>query len=99
MADEPTIDLAFIGQAPSARPVGRACLGQPLQRLTNEVASFRDDMRVLTAIVMRLDNSYARLDSSQAMLLSEMREIRQELRAMHAQHQCTAERVRALEER
>jgi hypothetical protein len=92
MADEPTIDLAFIGQAPSARPVGRACLGQPLQRLTNEVASFRDDMRVLTAIFMRLD-------SSQAMLLSEMREIRQELRAMHAQHQCTAERVRALEER
>jgi len=89
MADEPTIDLAFIGQA--------------RQRLTSEVASFRDDMRVLIAIVMRLDNSldnsYARLDSSQAMLLSEMREIRQELRAMHAQHQRTAERVRALEER
>ena len=85
MADEPTIDLAFIGQA--------------RQRLTSEVASFRDDFRVLTAIVMRLDNSYARLDSSQAMLLTEMREIRQELRAMHAQHQRTAERVRALEER
>jgi hypothetical protein len=51
-------------------------------------------MRVLTAIVMRLDNSYARLDSSQAMLLSEMREIRQELRAMHMQHQRTC-RTRA----
>jgi len=48
---------------------------------------------------MQLDNSYARLDSSQAMLLSEMREIRQELRAMHAPHQRTAERVRALEDR
>jgi len=34
------------------------------------------------------------LDSSQAMLLSEMREIRQELRAMRAQHQRTAERLR-----
>jgi dsDNA-specific endonuclease/ATPase MutS2 len=85
MADEPTIDLAFIGQA--------------VQRLTGEVASFRDDMRVLTAIVMRLDSSYARLDSSQATLLSEMREIRQELRAMHAQHQRTAECVRAIEEK
>ena len=40
-----------------------------------------------------------RLDSSQAMLLSEMREIRQELRAMHAQHQRTADRVRALEKK
>ncbi len=48
---------------------------------------------------MRLDSSYARLDSSQAMLLSGMREIRQELRAMHAQHQRTSERVRALEEK
>jgi chromosome segregation ATPase len=85
MADGPTIDLAFIGQS--------------LQRLTSEVASFRGDMGVLTAIIMRLDNSYARLDSSQAMLLSEMREIWHELRAMHAQHQRTAERVRALEER
>src|SRR6266849_4496317 len=82
MAEEPTIDLAFIGQA--------------LQRLTSEVASFRDDMRVLTAIVLRLDNSYARLDSSQAMLLSEMREIRQELRAC-TQHQRAAERPHPLD--
>ena len=34
---EPVVDLAFIGQA--------------LQRLTGEVASLRDDTRVLTAII------------------------------------------------
>jgi hypothetical protein len=44
---EPIVDLAFIGQA--------------LQRLTSEVASLRDDTRVLTAIVQRLDNSHGRL--------------------------------------
>jgi hypothetical protein len=44
---EPVVDLAFIGQA--------------LQRLTGEVASLRDDTRVLTAIIQRLDNSHGRL--------------------------------------
>ncbi len=44
---EPTIDLGYIGQA--------------LQRLTSEVASLRDDMHVLTAIVQRLDNSHGRM--------------------------------------
>jgi hypothetical protein len=43
---EPTIDLGHIGQA--------------LLRLTTEVASLRDDMHVLTAIVQRLDNSQGR---------------------------------------
>ena len=47
---------------------------------------------------MRVDNSYARLDASQAMLLSEMREVRQELRAMHAQHQRFADRLTRVEE-
>lgn len=54
---EPTIDLTFIGSA--------------VQRLTGEVASLRDDMQVLTAIVLRLDNGQARM--------------LEELRAMHAQ--------------
>jgi hypothetical protein len=44
---EPAIDLGFIGQA--------------LQRLATEAASLRNDMRVLTAIVMRLDNSRGRM--------------------------------------
>lgn len=42
-----TVDLAYIGSA--------------LQRLTNELASLRHDMQVLTAIVHRLDNSHTRL--------------------------------------
>ena len=73
MSDDPTepnIDLAFIGQA--------------LQRLTTEVASLRDDMHVLTAIVMRFDNSQGRM--------------LEELRGMHRQHSRVSERVRQLEE-
>ena len=42
-----TVDLAYVGRA--------------LQRLTSEVASLRDDMQVLTAIVHRSDNSHTRL--------------------------------------
>jgi t-SNARE complex subunit (syntaxin) len=64
------IDLAYIGRA--------------LHRLTAEVASLRDDMQVLTAIVNRLDNSHARLLD--------------EVRATHLQISRLANRVRQLEE-
>jgi chromosome segregation ATPase len=67
---EPVVDLAFIGQA--------------LQRLTGEVASLRDDTRVLTAIVQRLDNSHGRL--------------LEEIRAIHRQQSRFGERLRQLEE-
>ena len=67
---EPAIDLAYVGQA--------------LQRLTTEVASLRDDMHVLTAIVQRLDNSQGRM--------------LEELRAMHSQYSRLSNRVRQLEE-
>jgi hypothetical protein len=67
---DPVIDLAYIGQA--------------LQRLTGEVASLRDDMHVLTAIVQRMDNSHGRL--------------LEEVRAIHSQHSRLRERVRQLEE-
>ena len=66
---EPVIDLAFIGQA--------------LQRLTTEIESLRDDMHVLTAIVMRLDNSQGRM--------------LEQLRGMHRQYSRPGERVRQLE--
>ena len=66
---EPTIDLGYIGHA--------------LQRLTTEVASLRDDMHVLTAIVQRLDNSQGRM--------------LEELRGMHRQYSRLNERVRQLE--
>ena len=67
---EPTIDLGYIGQA--------------LQRLTSEVASLRDDMHVLTAIVQRLDNSQGRM--------------LEELRGMHRQYSRLSDRVRQVEE-
>jgi hypothetical protein len=67
---EPVIDLTYIGQA--------------LQRLVAEVASLRDDMRVMAAIVQRLDNSQARM--------------LEEIRAMHRQHSRFGERLRQLEE-
>jgi hypothetical protein len=69
-ASEPTVDLGYIGQA--------------LQRLTAEVASLRDDMHVLTAIVMRLDNSQGR--------------VLEEVRAMHSQYSRLNNPVRQLEE-
>lgn len=65
-----SVDLNFIGQA--------------LPRLTTEVASLRDDMHVLTAIVQRLDNSQGRM--------------LEELRGMHRQYSRLADRVRQLEE-
>lgn len=61
-----------------------------LHRVLSEIRVLRDDVDVLAAMTRRLDNSYDRL-------VGEMREIRDELRAMHAQHQRTATRVRALE--
>ena len=67
---EPSIDLAYIGRA--------------LQWPTTEVASLRDDMHVLRAIVQRLDNSQGRM--------------LEELRAMHSQYSRLSNRVRQLEE-
>lgn len=66
----PVIDLAYIGQA--------------LQRLVAEVASLRDDMHVMAAIVQRLDNSHGRL--------------LEEVRAIHRQQSRFGERLRQLEE-
>lgn len=73
MSDEhgDAVDLAYIGRS--------------LQRLTVEVASLRDDMQVLTAIVHRLDNSHTRLLD--------------EVRATHSQIARLANRVRELENR
>jgi hypothetical protein len=66
---EGTVDLAYIGRG--------------VQWLTTEVASLRDDMQVLTAIVHRLDNSHARLLD--------------EVRATHPQINRLANRARELE--
>jgi hypothetical protein len=69
MADEP-ITLEF--------------LARQQQRVLEEIGVMRDDMQVLTAMVMRLDGTVG-------LVLTE-------LRAMHSQHQRLANRVRRLEE-
>ncbi len=69
MADEP-ITLEF--------------LARQQQRMLDEMGSVRDDMQVLTAMVLRLDGTVG-------LVLTE-------LRAMHSQHQRLANRVRRLEE-
>ncbi|MBV8889042.1 MAG: hypothetical protein JO305_05170 [Alphaproteobacteria bacterium] len=66
-------------------------LGEQMRRLQADVRLLRDDMDVLAAIVRRLDHSIGRLETNQALMLDE-------LRAMHAQHQRTAARVRSIEE-
>ncbi|MFL5267021.1 MAG: hypothetical protein ACJ8AH_10565 [Stellaceae bacterium] len=68
MSDE-RIDLTYAGRA--------------FQRLTYEVASLRDGMQVLSAIVHRLDNSHTRLLT--------------EIRATHSQVSRIGDRVRRLE--
>ena len=74
---EPVVDLAYIGRA--------------LRRLTSDVASLRDDMHVVTAIVLRHDHEFERLNTKLDDMLTQ-------LRTMVGQHQRTAERVRQLEE-
>jgi len=76
----------------SDTPVTLEFIAGQLQRVLSEIRILRYDVDVLAAISRRLDNSYDRL-------VGEMREIRDELRAMHAQQQRTVSRVRALEER
>ncbi len=76
----------------SDTPVTLEFIAGQLQRVLSELRILRDDVDVLAAISRRLDNSYDRL-------VGEMREIRDELRAMHVQQQRTVSRVRTLEER
>jgi len=66
-----TVDLAYIGRA--------------LQRLTNEVASLRDDMKVLTAIVLRHEETLIR--------------ILEQLTAMVAQNARIVDRLGVVEDR
>jgi hypothetical protein len=68
---DPEIDMAYIGHG--------------LQRLTTEVGALREDMTVLTAIVMRQDAT--------------MNALLTEVRAMHSQHSRLANRVKQLEEK
>jgi predicted RNase H-like nuclease (RuvC/YqgF family) len=74
-----------------SEPVDLAYIGRALRRLTSDVASLRDDMHVLTAIVLRHDREFERLNTK-------LDDMLRQLRTMVAQHQRTAERVRQLED-
>ena len=68
----------------SDEPITLEFLARQQQRMIEEMSSMRDDMQVLTAMVMRLDGTVG-------LVLTE-------LRAMHSQHNRLANRVRRIEE-
>jgi hypothetical protein len=68
----------------SEEPVTLEFIGRQLHAVLAEVASFRDDMRVLTEIVMRLESSHHRLA--------------EQVSAMVRQHQRFNDRLRSLED-
>ena len=80
MSDErgETVDLAYIGRA--------------LQRLTGDVSSLKDDMRVLTAIVLRHENMLGRIEEN-------LRDMTRQITAMVAQHSRMADRLGGIEDR
>ena len=80
------------------RQVTLEFLAEQQHRILSEIRILRDDVDVLAASVRRIDNSYDRLERRIEMVLMELREMRAELRAMQAQHDRTAARVRTLEE-
>ena len=67
----------------ATEPVDLNFLARQLQRLTADVASLRDDMQVLTSIVLRQDGTLTTL--------------LQEMRATHTQIQRMNDRLRKLE--
>jgi hypothetical protein len=72
--------------------VDLAHIGRALLRLTSEVASLRDEMKVLTAIVLRHETMMQRLDETLNGVLAQ-------ITAMVAQNSRVVDRLRALEDR
>jgi hypothetical protein len=66
-------------------------VAKQLERVLAEQAATRDDLRVLTSIVLRHETMIDRLDDT-------MRATLQQMRAMVAQHQRFDARLRRLEE-
>ena len=66
-------------------PITLEFLARQQQRALDELSTMRDDITVMTAMVMRLDGAVG-------LVLTE-------LRAMHSQHNRLANRVRRVEER
>lgn len=66
-------------------------LARQIRGMRDDILSLKEDMGVLTAIVLRLDRESARRDDRDAEMLNQMR-------AMVRQHERFGERLRALEE-
>jgi hypothetical protein len=62
------------------------------RRMLDEMTSMRDDIKVLTAIVLRHETTLPRLDETLDGILEQMR-------AMVAQHSRIVDRVHAIDER
>jgi hypothetical protein len=56
---------------PDAPTVTLEVLARQTDRILTELAGFRDDMREMSALVMRLEDSLTRLEGSNAALLQE----------------------------
>lgn len=67
-------------------------LASQQRRMLDEMASMRDDIKVLTAIALRRENTLLRLDET-------LNGILQQTRAMVAQHSRIVDRVRAIDDR
>jgi hypothetical protein len=76
----------------SDNPVSLELITRQYERVPSEIGSLRDDMRVLTAIVLRLEQDAQRGDARDAEMLNQMR-------AMVAQHQRFGDRLLGLDER
>jgi hypothetical protein len=83
---------------PADQVVDLAYIGRTLQRMTTDMAALRDEMRVQTAMIARQDAAIVRLAASIAGQDATLNAMLEQLRAMVAQHQRTADRVRQLEE-
>jgi chromosome segregation ATPase len=73
-------------------------LGRQIERLVTDVASLRDDMRVLTAITMRIDGQLGRTDAQLVRTDSVLAALLEETRATHAQIARMNDRIRKLED-
>lgn len=67
------------------------------ERVLTEVGSMRDDMRVMSAIIGRMDAQLGRMDVRVSHTDEIMAALLTELRAMHAQSSRMNDRVRKLE--
>jgi len=87
-----------VSDNPAAEVIDLAFIGRALQRLTTDVAALPAEMRVQTAMAARQDAAIVRLAGSIAGQDATPNAMLEQLRAMVAQHQRPADRVRRLEE-